>query len=225
MANSIWQATAQTATGAIIPGAEVTVVDEATGLDATIYSTLGGTDLANPFFANSEGFIQFYAAAGTYRVTAEDTGTAQSVTWRYIRFGDSASRDTGILTGQLPSANDMDMVGATQNFTSNNLNPNVFGGDGVDDIISLGVASSSTTVFFLLPVSFISPPSSITVTGTFNITDINSNVIATGVSPNLSGIKSSKVAYVFFFGLSGMTTENSYFLRLNAATSKIQVNQ
>ncbi len=101
MANSIWQATVQNATGDIIPGAEMTVVDENTGLPATIFSSIGGAALANPFFADSEGFAQFYAASGTYRVTANDTGTGQSITWRYIRFGDAASRDVGAASGNL----------------------------------------------------------------------------------------------------------------------------
>jgi hypothetical protein len=101
MANSIWQATVQNATGDIIPGAEMTVVDENTGLPATIFSSIGGAVLANPFFADSEGFAQFYAASGTYRVTANDTGTGQSITWRYIRFGDAASRDVGTTSGNV----------------------------------------------------------------------------------------------------------------------------
>ena len=101
MANSIWQATVQNATGDIIPGAEMTVVDENTGLPATIFSSIGGAALTNPFFADSEGFAQFYAASGTYRVTASDTGTGQSITWRYIRFGDAASRDVGTASGNV----------------------------------------------------------------------------------------------------------------------------
>jgi hypothetical protein len=107
MANSIWQATAQTETGNIIAGAQVTVVNEDTGVNATIYSSIGGAALTNPFFANSEGFIQFYAGAGTNRVTAEDTGTGQSITWRYIRFGDSASKDTGTASDNVPLNSDL----------------------------------------------------------------------------------------------------------------------
>lgn len=104
MANSIWQATIQNEAGDIIPGAEITVTDEDTGLPATIFSTIGGAAKSNPFFADSNGFAQFYAGSGTYRVNAEDTGTGQSQLWRYIRFGDSASRDVGTSAGQLMEA-------------------------------------------------------------------------------------------------------------------------
>jgi hypothetical protein len=101
MTNSIWQATIQNDAGDIIPGAEITVVDENTGLNATIYSSRGGAALANPFFANSNGFAQFYAPSGTYRVTAENTGTGETQTWRYIDLGDAASRDVGTTSGNV----------------------------------------------------------------------------------------------------------------------------
>jgi hypothetical protein len=101
MANSIWQATIQNEAGDIIPGAEITVTDEDTGLPATIFSSIGGAAKSNPFFADSNGFAQFYAGSGTYRVNAEDTGTGQSITWRYIRFGDAASRDVGTASGNV----------------------------------------------------------------------------------------------------------------------------
>jgi hypothetical protein len=225
MANSIWQATAQTATGAIIPGAEVTVVDEVTGLNATIYSTLGGTALANPFFANSEGFIQFYAAAGTYRVTAEDTGTAQSITWRYIRFGDAASRDTGILTGQLPTADEINMVGATKNFTSNNLNPNVFGGAG-DDFVAIGESVNATTAVFFLPINLINPPTSITVVGTFNVVTASGSAIYGGsVSVSLDSESGNKLASINIASATGMGAGgDAVYLKQASVGSTITVN-
>jgi hypothetical protein len=93
MANSIWQATAQTETGDIIPGAKVTVSDDGTGLNSTIYSTIGGAALANPFTAQPDGFIQFYAPAGVYRIKAENLATGQNTTWNYVRLGSGASLD------------------------------------------------------------------------------------------------------------------------------------
>lgn len=101
MANSAWQATIQNDAGDIVPAAEITVLHEATGLPATIFSSLGGAGKTNPFPADSKGFAQFYAAAGTYRIIAEDTGTGQTSTHRYIRLGDAASRDEGLSAGQL----------------------------------------------------------------------------------------------------------------------------
>jgi hypothetical protein len=226
MANSIWQATAQTETGNIIAGAQVTVVNEDTGVNATIYSSIGGAALTNPFFANAEGFIQFYAGAGTYRVTAEDTGTGQSITWRYIRFGDSASRDSGILTGQLPTAEDLSMVGATENFTSNNLNPNVFGGLNATDTLATGFAENTTTVSLLLPISSLTAPSSITVVGSFSLIDSEYNTLNANVTSfNLSVRSSNKVVLIGgVSGLSGLTKSEIVQLISNTSASKITVN-
>ncbi len=78
-----WQRTIVTAAGDIVANAEIHVVVEATGLDADIYSDRDGTTpLTNPFFSDSNGFAQFYAAPGEYRITA--TGPSGSVTWRYV---------------------------------------------------------------------------------------------------------------------------------------------
>ena len=89
MANSAWQATIQNEAGDIVPAAEITVLHEATGLPVTIFSSVGGAGKTNPFPADAKGFAQFYAAAGTYRIIAEDTGTGQTSTHRYVRLGDA----------------------------------------------------------------------------------------------------------------------------------------
>lgn len=105
MTNSIWQATAQNSAGDIVPGAEILVIDENTGLDAVIYSTREGAALANPFNADAEGFIQFYAPANetTYRINANDTGTGLSITWRFVQLG----IDIGTDAGQIPRNSDL----------------------------------------------------------------------------------------------------------------------
>jgi hypothetical protein len=265
MANSIWQATAQTETGNIIAGAQVTVVDEDTGVNATIYSSIGGAALTNPFFANAEGFIQFYAGAGTYRVTAEDTGTGQSITWRYIRFGDAASKDTGtaagnvplnsdlgnastkttgtastnvplnsdlgdaslktvgILTGQLPTADNINMVGATENFTSNNLNPNVFGGVGASHKIANGVPFSASVADFDLNVMSTTALSSISLVSTFTIRKtFGSATVASGVTPTFLRT-GNRIVIIRFSGLSGLGENDSLELLTQTSTSKITV--
>jgi hypothetical protein len=77
-----WQATIVEANGDVVPSAEVEVILEATGLPATIFSDrAGSTPLTNPFFTGPDGFAQFYAAAGEYRITA--TGSGGTRTWRY----------------------------------------------------------------------------------------------------------------------------------------------
>jgi hypothetical protein len=96
MAIPNWQRTIVTESGAIVPNAEIKVVVEATGLDADIFSDRAGTTpLSNPFFTGSDGFAEFYAQAGTYRITA--TGPSGTRTWRYeVLFGlDTDARFTG----------------------------------------------------------------------------------------------------------------------------------
>lgn len=224
MANSIWQATVQNATGDIIPGAEMTVVDENTGLPATIFSSIGGAALTNPFFADSEGFAQFYAASGTYRVTANDTGTGQSITWRYIRFGDAASRDVGTASGNIPDADDLNMVGNT-NYTSGNLNPNVFGGVAAGNYVAVGEALSSSVAAFYLPISMTDDSSSITVVSTFTAENAGGGTVyGSGLVPVHNTAGSNKLAYITVSGLSGLTVKDPVYLRQETNTSQITVN-
>ena len=221
MANSIWQATVQNATGDIIPGAEMTVVDENTGLTATIFSSIGGAALTNPFFADSEGFAQFYAASGTYRVTANDTGTGQTITWRYIRFGDAASRDVGTDTGNIPDADALNMVGNT-NYTSGNLVPFNIEPAKTSALISAGFAFDAGVAVFPYKLSAASDPLSITVTSTFKVFrgDI---VVAAGVVPVL-GTSSSKTNLVLNVAGLTLTTGEPLQLYADNNNSKITVN-
>ena len=85
MALPIWQRTITTASGDLVPNAEITVVNELTGLGADIFSNREGTTplgSGGVFFTGSNGFARFYAAPGEYRVTA--SGVAGSQTWRWI---------------------------------------------------------------------------------------------------------------------------------------------
>jgi hypothetical protein len=95
MALPNWQRTIVTDEGDVIPSAEISVIVEATGLDAVLFSDRAGvTSKANPFFTGSDGFAEFYAAPGEYRIVA--TGPGGSVTWRYeILAGQAAIRDVG----------------------------------------------------------------------------------------------------------------------------------
>ena len=90
---SAWQATIQNEFGDILPGAEITVVNESTGLPATIYSGRTGGTLTNPFFADVNGFAQFYAESSEYRITALDGGSGFTNTWRYVEIGALLSID------------------------------------------------------------------------------------------------------------------------------------
>lgn len=130
MTNSVWQATIQNATGDIVIGAEITVIDESTGLDATIFSTRAGAALTNPFFSDANGFAQFYAGPGEYRIQALDNGTGLTQILRYVRLGDAGSVDTGTATGQVLLSEDAGLNGGETNWTSGNLDTENFDGVG-----------------------------------------------------------------------------------------------
>jgi hypothetical protein len=91
MTLSVFQATITDQYGDVQAGAEVEVVNEATGLPATLYSTRGGAATTNPMFADADGFAQFYTDPGEYRITA--TSGVFSKTWRYVRIGDAGGKD------------------------------------------------------------------------------------------------------------------------------------
>lgn len=69
------------ASGAPAPGATVTVYNAGTLVLATIYSDNLSTPKANPFTADSNGYIFFYAADGRYDVVISGTGIATPYTW------------------------------------------------------------------------------------------------------------------------------------------------
>jgi hypothetical protein len=106
MSKPVWQRTIVTNTGDIVAGAEITVIDENTGVyPAGIYSDRAGTVPIpeGTLFADSEGFVRFYADPGEYRVTA--AGVPGSITWRYQALpGDAVFKTVGVLAGQLPTA-------------------------------------------------------------------------------------------------------------------------
>lgn len=106
MANAVWQATIVDQSGNVLPGAEIAVVNEATGLPAPLFTTRTGTSKSNPFFADSSGFAQFYAAPGLYRITATSAGTGTTMTWRNVRLVDVATTAEAIAgtAGVLPDA-------------------------------------------------------------------------------------------------------------------------
>ena len=119
-----WQATIVTESGNIQPGAQIDVVLESTGLVPAggIWSNRAGSSaLANPFFADANGFAQFYAAPGEYRITA--TGVGGTRVWRYVVLdGTAATKNTGTAAGEVPLNSDL----AAHTFTT-------FRSTGIDD--------------------------------------------------------------------------------------------
>ena len=107
MAKSVFQRTIVTESGNVIPEAEIEVrVNDSGGDLADIYADRGGeTSLANPFFADSEGFARFYATGGRYWVKA--TGGGESIEWEDVKLGNVQSRDTGTAPDEVPTNNDI----------------------------------------------------------------------------------------------------------------------
>lgn len=111
MALPIFQRNVVDAQGNILPGAQVTVRDEATGDLVTLFSDReGNTALSNPFFADAQGLAVFYSNPGEYRIDA--IGAGGTVTWRYVQVIDTQDittigdnfADIETIAGYLPFA-------------------------------------------------------------------------------------------------------------------------
>ncbi len=135
MTYSVWQATAQKTDGAVIPSATVTVKDSNGDL-AVIYSDSVGAGKENPFATPANGFVQFFAAGGSYSVEAVDSDSGQVVTWDNVLIGRAAGFDVGIDAGQLPTNDTLGVTGKT-NWTSGNLNPLDIDGIGFTALFKL----------------------------------------------------------------------------------------
>jgi hypothetical protein len=88
MAAPIFQRTIVDGNGDIQPGATITVRDEADGELAAIYTDRELTTVkANPFSADSNGFIEFFVSRGEYRIKAEFGDDL--IEWRYVQLIDT----------------------------------------------------------------------------------------------------------------------------------------
>tara|TARA_R110002110_G_scaffold415850_1_gene657967 strand:+ start:14113 stop:14742 length:630 start_codon:yes stop_codon:yes gene_type:complete len=189
MSLPVWQATIVNEFGEIIPSPTMTIINEATGLGLTVYSDVNGTTALGTngvFTGGADGFAQFFAPAGRYSIKAENLGLGFERTFRFVAMvgdsafypalGTSALVDTGLLTGNVPTADQLSMVGETVNYTGANYQPttslglgvvrmmqNVSGADLADGAsisggsIKIAFADSTGTIF----------GSSATVTGTW----------------------------------------------------------
>ena len=139
MALPIWQRTITDNQGNVIPGAEVLVVVEATGLPADIFSNRSGTTpLTNPFFTGTDGFAQFYADPGEYRIEA--TGPTGSIVWRWnVLTGDAALRTVGTAAGEVPTNGDLGTMS-----TQDADDVNITGGDIADTDVTGGTVNPTT---------------------------------------------------------------------------------
>lgn len=98
MSLTVWQHNIVQANGDVVPLASVEVRRESDSALATLYDNPNGTGtpLSNPVIADANGFVQFYTAAGSYRIVA--TSGAFTATWRYVAFGDAQTRQVGVAT-------------------------------------------------------------------------------------------------------------------------------
>ena len=144
MALPIWQRTITDNQGNVIPGAEVEVVNEATGLAADIFSNRAGTTpRTNPFFTGADGFAQFFVAPGEYRITA--TGPTGSITWRFnVLTGDAALRNVGTGAFQVPTNGDLGTM-STQNANAVAITGGTV--NGVSSQFVVGSAGSPSIAF------------------------------------------------------------------------------
>lgn len=97
MSVPIYQRTATTGAGDIIPNAEYTVINEGTGTGQTIYSNRAGTTVKSPpYYADGTGLIQFYIAPGvTFRVAATDGVDTYTDRYVYAAYAQETSTDAG----------------------------------------------------------------------------------------------------------------------------------
>lgn len=136
----------------------------------------------------------------------------------------AASRLVGTAIGNIPDADDLSMVGASVNYTGNNLNPNSFGGTTGSIAIAIGYAQTTTVINFFAPISGTANPVSATVAGTFTVQDLQFSTVASAVSPTLNSASGNKLAILTVSGLAGLTVDKAYYLRTDSAGSKITVN-
>jgi hypothetical protein len=154
-----------------------------------------------------------------------DVGTAADQVPLNSDLGSSSLVDTGLLTGNVPTADQLSMVGQTVNFTAGNLNPNVFGGNVAGDIVCSGIFSTNGLLNCFLKLVSKTNPVSITVVGTFAIYDDTGVLKSTISTPTLSLDSSNKEALLLFGGAGGVNIRTeTYTVRAVTAASKITVN-
>jgi hypothetical protein len=95
MSAPIFQRTIVDDNGTIQPSASVEVRNEANSELAVVYSDRALTEpKTNPFSPDANGFVEFYAPRGEYRITA--TFGADSIVWRYVQLIDTEALDDSI---------------------------------------------------------------------------------------------------------------------------------
>jgi len=115
MSLPVFQATIVNQAGDIIPSPVITVIDEVTGLPASLFSDRNGTvplGTNGVFTGGTDGFAQFFTASGNYRVKAELASAGFEQTWDFVALvGDSAFYEVGTGASQVPLNSDLPTFG------------------------------------------------------------------------------------------------------------------
>lgn len=117
---------------------------------------------------------------------------------------------------------------AAENYTSGNTNFNEFGGVNAGDVISTGIATSTTEVRFFLPLNSKVSATGMTLgTGLYSIKTLNGAVTGNNnltLANTLSSLSGNKMAVLIVTGLSGLTIGDSYRLETESVNSVITIN-
>ena len=142
MSLPVFQSTIVTSVGDIIPSPVITVLVEATGDEASLFSDRNGSTVLGTdgvFSGTVDGFAQFYAAPAEYRVTASDAGSGFSKTWRYVVLSGTAATSNIQTSATDTTAGALMAVGAfgtgvsqgSAVFSGLSINPNTLVDQGV----------------------------------------------------------------------------------------------
>jgi hypothetical protein len=182
-------------------------VIESTGTDATLFSNRAGTtSLSNPFFADSEGFAQFYTEPGAYRITATASGGGTTRTWRYVSLFDFDA-NVGTAAGEVP-LNSTLVPKAGGTFTGDIAAPKITASTGI--LFGTDTAAANTLDDYeegtWTPItSFQTNMSSLSITGS-EYTTIG-NMVFAQLKGSFSVTSASSVRTFFAFTLP-FNTEN-----------------
>lgn len=166
------------------------------------------------------GFLSFSASAANTPFTGTSTGFV---------CGYAADKKLMVLGGITDEdlyyqVNNAGWQGFHKVLSTNNTNLYEFSSNAAGDVIAVGEAISATEVRFYLPISSTTTPTSLTVSGTFDVVKGDTTVTAGTSSLVLDTRSSSKVAVVKITGLSGYTAGDTVQLRTVSSTDKVTIN-
>jgi hypothetical protein len=223
----VFQATIVNGSGDIIPTPQITVLEEPLGTPATLFSDRDGLvplGINGVFSGDIEGFAQFFAAAGNYRVTAFDSGSGFTKTWDFV-----------VLTGTAGTA-DVQTNPTDETAGRALLTDSVIGNDGLINrgsyggktAVIIGDTAFARTVTDLRTVLNHSVAGDnfdiVKGAGSYSIIDMNNVFIDTVLPANIGIISAGpKSVFIECSGVSALTLDKPYQIICDGATSTIDV--